>query len=116
MRKCLQTVKLSKGRLDGRGLASACAGLWVRQLRDKYPYPQYVNKVMRKLQDVHLIKQISPWDAPHKKIYMLVELEPLKSSVGACWCLPPPQTLPPCTRTSAVTALRLILGTFSRAN
>eukprot|EP00884_Botryococcus_braunii_P014669 jgi/Botrbrau1/23202/Bobra.0041s0046.1 len=44
-------------------------------------------KGVKKLEEVGLVKQISPWDHPTRKVYMLAELEPLKSTVGSSWFL-----------------------------
>ncbi|KAI8822602.1 RNA polymerase Rpc34 [Fimicolochytrium jonesii] len=61
-------------------------GIWLKQLKDRSGlHTQLANTVIKNLEKKNIIKWVKPVKTPHKKVYMLYELEPSTELTGGAW-------------------------------
>ncbi|KAI8920789.1 hypothetical protein PhCBS80983_g00444 [Powellomyces hirtus] len=62
------------------------SGIWIKQLKDRSGlHTQLANTVIKNLEKKNIIKWVKPVKTPHKKVYMLFELEPSTELTGGAW-------------------------------
>ncbi|KAJ3164937.1 34-kDa subunit of RNA polymerase III (C) [Geranomyces variabilis] len=62
------------------------SGIWIKQLKDRSGlHTQLANTVIKNLEKKNIIKWVKPVKTPHKKVYMLFELDPSTELTGGAW-------------------------------
>jgi hypothetical protein len=77
---------MKRGTTTAQSVAVADTGIWMKDLRYKTTLAaQPVSKSVRLLEERRLIKPVTAWDNPSRKMYMAFDVVPRKSTVGSSW-------------------------------
>ena len=71
---------------EARDIEEWIVGIWTRDLRYRTKFAQPVlNKILKNLENRHLVKTFRPVENKTRKMYILFTLEPAEHLTGGAW-------------------------------